>query len=195
MNTIAHPHPDPPPGHTQNASAFCVGTRPLRASPCRGGGISPADSKQVLTASIAIHRKFQTKRAAEDSTRLYGEAVQHSMRLSVDGYIGTSPQMPSTRGACGADTCSQFLLRACRLHRHTSHAGGRRAVADSENRNGLLRGRLLCGDGIIRRWLGCCHKRCCCHHPGRCCCRRFWLRQRRRPSRPLRRRSRICRRA
>ena len=160
MNTIAHPHPDPPPGHTQNASAFCVGTRPLRASPCRGGGISPADSKQVLTASI-----------------------------------GTSPQMPSTRGACGADTCSQFLLRACRLYRHTSHAGGRRAVAASENRNGLLRGRLVCGDGIIRRWLGCCHKRCCCHHPGRCCCRRFWLHQRRRPSRPLRRRSRICRRA
>ena len=36
---------------------------------------------------IAIHRKFQTRRAAEDSTRLYGEAAQHSMRLSVDGYI------------------------------------------------------------------------------------------------------------
>ena len=36
---------------------------------------------------IAIHRKFQTRRAAEDSTRLYGEAAQHSMRLSVDGYM------------------------------------------------------------------------------------------------------------
>ena len=35
---------------------------------------------------IAIHRKFQTRRAAEDSTRLYGEAAQHRMRLSVDGY-------------------------------------------------------------------------------------------------------------
>ena len=35
---------------------------------------------------IAIHRKFQTRRVAEDSTRLYGEATQHSMRLSVDGY-------------------------------------------------------------------------------------------------------------
>ena len=36
---------------------------------------------------IAIHRKFQTRRVAEDSTRLYGEATQHRMRLSVDGYI------------------------------------------------------------------------------------------------------------
>ncbi|MFC2752199.1 MAG: hypothetical protein ACFN9G_02450, partial [Cardiobacterium sp.] len=26
---------------------------------------------------IAIHRKFQTRRVAEDSTRLYGEATQH----------------------------------------------------------------------------------------------------------------------
>ena len=34
---------------------------------------------------IAIHRKFQTRRVAEDSTLLYGEATQHSMRLSVDG--------------------------------------------------------------------------------------------------------------
>ena len=39
MSNIAHPHPDPPPGPTQNAPAFCVGTRPLRASPCRGGGL------------------------------------------------------------------------------------------------------------------------------------------------------------
>ena len=35
---------------------------------------------------IAIHRKFQTRRIAEDSTRLYGEVMQHRMRLSVDGY-------------------------------------------------------------------------------------------------------------
>ena len=35
---------------------------------------------------IAIHRKFQTRRVAEDSTLLYGEATQHRMRLSVDGY-------------------------------------------------------------------------------------------------------------
>ena len=38
-------------------------------------------------SDIAIHRKFQTRRVAEDSTQLYGEATQHSMRLSVDGYI------------------------------------------------------------------------------------------------------------
>ena len=37
---------------------------------------------------IAIHRKFQTRRVAEDSTLLYGEATQHRMRLSVDGYTG-----------------------------------------------------------------------------------------------------------
>ena len=36
---------------------------------------------------IAIHRKFQTRRAAEGSTWLYGEAAQHRMRLSVDGYM------------------------------------------------------------------------------------------------------------
>ena len=35
---------------------------------------------------IAVHRKFQTRRVAEDSALLYGEATQHSMRLSVDGY-------------------------------------------------------------------------------------------------------------
>ena len=40
-----------------------------------------------LLLIIAIHRKFQTRRVAEDSTRLYGEAAQHRMRLSVDGYI------------------------------------------------------------------------------------------------------------
>ena len=36
---------------------------------------------------IAIHRKFQTRRVAEDSTLLYGEATQHRMKLSVDGYM------------------------------------------------------------------------------------------------------------
>ena len=40
-----------------------------------------------MAICIAIHRKFQTRRVAEGSTRLYGEATQHSMRLSVDGYI------------------------------------------------------------------------------------------------------------
>ena len=34
MNNIAHPLPNPPPGPAQNVSAFCVGTRPLWASPC-----------------------------------------------------------------------------------------------------------------------------------------------------------------
>ena len=60
MNTIAHPHPDPPPGHTQNASAFCVGTRPLRASPCRGGG-EPAEYWQrlVFASSAGYQHTFQ----------------------------------------------------------------------------------------------------------------------------------------
>ena len=44
------------------------------------------------TNIIAIHRKFQTRRVAEDSTLLYGEATQHRMRLSVDGYIGDRPR-------------------------------------------------------------------------------------------------------
>ena len=45
--------------------------------------------------NIAIHRKFQTRRVAEDSTRLYGEAAQHRMRLSVDGYNCLPPPQPS----------------------------------------------------------------------------------------------------
>ena len=35
----------------------------------------------ILAALIAIHRKPQTRRVAEDSTRLYGEATQRRMRL------------------------------------------------------------------------------------------------------------------
>ena len=44
--------------------------------------------------TIAFHRKFQTRRVAEDSTRLYGEATQHRMRLSGEGY--TSPSAGAT---------------------------------------------------------------------------------------------------
>ena len=36
--------PDPPPGPMQNADAFCMGTRPLRASPCGGGDVSIANT-------------------------------------------------------------------------------------------------------------------------------------------------------
>ncbi|EEV88147.1 hypothetical protein HMPREF0198_1857 [Cardiobacterium hominis ATCC 15826] len=43
--------------------------------------------KSAARRYIAIHRKPQTRRVAEDSTRLYGEATQHRMRLSGDGYI------------------------------------------------------------------------------------------------------------
>ena len=43
INSIAHPLPNPPPGPMQNADAFCMGTRPLRASPCRGGGSLEGD--------------------------------------------------------------------------------------------------------------------------------------------------------
>ena len=35
-------------------------------------------------AYITIHRKLQTRRAAEDSTHLYGEAAQHRMKPSAD---------------------------------------------------------------------------------------------------------------
>jgi len=47
-----------------------------------------------LLLIIAIHRKFQTRRVAEDSTRLYGEAAQHRMRLSVDGYSEPKNRKP-----------------------------------------------------------------------------------------------------
>ncbi len=69
--------------------------------------------------AIAIHRKFQTRRAAEDSTRLYGEAAQHSMRLSVDGYT------PLVCRVCAAGThafADVKFPRACRLRRHTPYA-------------------------------------------------------------------------
>ncbi len=44
------------------------------------------DCRLVLHGNIALHRKFHTRRVAEDSTHLYGEATQHRMKLSVDGY-------------------------------------------------------------------------------------------------------------
>ena len=53
---------------------------------------------------IAIHRKFQTRRAAEDSTRLYGEAAQHRMRLSVDGYKRVAEQ--AAEGLIGGRRCN-----------------------------------------------------------------------------------------
>ena len=55
----------------------------------RGGGLGwgqQATRSATKAKHIAIHRKFQTRRVAEDSTHLYGEATQHRMRLSVDGY-------------------------------------------------------------------------------------------------------------
>ena len=48
-----------------------------------------------MADNIAIHRKFQTRRAAEGSTRLYGEAAQHRMRLSVDGYKKVGHKCPT----------------------------------------------------------------------------------------------------
>ena len=60
-----YPPPSPPPGPTQNAVAFCVGTRPLRASPC-GGGSSSARTSTFMPASapetppIYIHLSAQS---------------------------------------------------------------------------------------------------------------------------------------
>ena len=60
-----YPLPSPPPGPTQNAVAFCVGTRPLRASPC-GGGSSSARTSTFMPASapetppIYIHLSAQS---------------------------------------------------------------------------------------------------------------------------------------
>jgi len=54
----------------------------------RGFFYGSKDTLSCLPSSaIAIHRKFQARRVAEDSTHLYGEATQHRMRLSVDCYI------------------------------------------------------------------------------------------------------------
>ena len=73
-------------------SARCVCKSPNSSLP-RGGGLGwgqqkkpHSDNTHTTAPFIAIHRKFQTRRVAEDSTRLYGEATQYSMRLSVDGY-------------------------------------------------------------------------------------------------------------
>ena len=73
--------------------------------------------------NIAIHRKFQTRRIAEDSTRLYGEVMQHRMRLLVDGYNGSrvgqgdgiplrcgmAPILSSRRVGAGVELPSFFL--------------------------------------------------------------------------------------
>ena len=56
MNNIAHPLPNPPPGPTKSASAFCVGTRPLWASPCRGGGFF--NGKQPIIPGIWLSGMF-----------------------------------------------------------------------------------------------------------------------------------------
>ena len=67
---------------TKKAFAFFVGAR--------GWGLCAYLAGKSASPFIAIHQKFQTRRAAEDSTHLYGEAAQHRMRLSVDGYITRS---------------------------------------------------------------------------------------------------------
>ena len=68
---------------TKKAFAFFVGAR--------GWGLCAYLAGKSASPFIAIHQKFQTRRAAEDSTHLYGEAAQHRMRLSVDGYTYTKP--------------------------------------------------------------------------------------------------------
>ena len=59
---------------------------------------SVAITNTAHATRIAIHRKFQTRRVVEDSTRLYGETTQHRMRLSVDGYNPTPPLPLGGRG-------------------------------------------------------------------------------------------------
>ena len=56
----------------------------------------PAVADRVfMTASacryIAFRREFQTRRIDEDSTHLYGEAMQRRMKLSAEGYTIAAP--------------------------------------------------------------------------------------------------------
>ena len=80
---------------------------------------------------LAIHRKFQTRRVAEDSTLLYGEATQHSMRLSVDGY--TTATVLSAANSIGrkspppARCCTALAAAACNLTSPPPAPGRRRA--------------------------------------------------------------------
>ena len=82
---------------------------------------SVAITNTAHVTRIAIHRKFQTRRVAEDSTRLYGEATQHSMKLSVDGY--TSSQFSTTSlvhapsNTSGSMNCFCPLTAAIKLTR------------------------------------------------------------------------------
>ena len=75
---------------------------------------------------IAIHRKFQTRRVVEDSTRLYGETTQHRMRLSVDGY-----KCPTY--VC----CHQPLSRWGKPHPTDIAGGNSPQVGESGGRVGL----------------------------------------------------------
>ena len=71
-------------------------TRGLLAVMSKSGTISDLTGlagQKLVMPFIAIHRKFQTRCVAEGSTRLYGEATQHSMRLSVDGYKNDMPDI------------------------------------------------------------------------------------------------------
>ena len=69
-------------GCTSGFFGFWESWRAVTASPNRPYGLWRQEY-------IAIHRKFQTRRVAEGSTHLYGEATQHRMGLSVDGYTYT----------------------------------------------------------------------------------------------------------
>ena len=60
---------------------------------------------------IAIRIKSQARRAAEDSTLLYGEAAQHRMKLSVDCHTYTNPATAYIKDA------ARFIRAATNTHK------------------------------------------------------------------------------
>ena len=93
-------------------------------------------SARLLPSLIAIHRKFQTRHVAEDSTRLYGEATQHRMRLSVDGY--------TQHAACRLHHCPRT-----RRHQQKPTGHGSNAPADGTLERPVPQNLLLPYDNIL----------------------------------------------
>ena len=129
--TTARPPADLPPPpveegqgevrlHTANAKSPAVPLPP----PWERVGVEAA-KKRVATkphrtsSFIAIHRKPQTRRVAEDSTRLYGEATQHRMRLSEDGYTYTPSAQAHVKRAI-----ARALGRVCNSNFPPLRSGG-----------------------------------------------------------------------
>ena len=121
MSYIAHPHPDPPPGPTQNAPAFCVGTRPLRAlRALQGRGYF----RRVVL------RRFAIWQSSEGLPRCgFRPAGKGDFLRSLRGFVCCPHPDPPPRGrgisaVCLASVCHMAILRKSPPLRASPYRGG-----------------------------------------------------------------------